>query len=103
MSLIKSAVGVLLITALDVACQGTLPPSEAPHGSPEGAPSMRAADTATAGPLADEGLASPPDTLPGPGAPITAAEPAAGGTNALPLPAPRGGTGAGGAAGGAVR
>jgi hypothetical protein len=86
--------------ALGVACQGTLPPTE-PHVSPDGAPSMSTNDAPAAGPLADEGLASPPDTLPGPGAPINAKEPDGGGPGSMP-PAPSrssggmGGTGAGG-------
>jgi hypothetical protein len=97
-SVIKSALGLLGLAALGVACRGTLPPTEPPQGSPDGAPSMQTNDTATAGPLADEGLASPPATLPGPGAPLAAAEPGAGGTSVLPPPPPppHGGTGVGG-------
>jgi hypothetical protein len=84
--------------ALGVACQGTIPPTE-PHVSPDGAPSMSTNDAPAAGPLADEGLASPPDTLPGPGAPISAKEPAAGGSRSMP-PAPGPGPGPGGGMGG---
>lgn len=94
-SVIKSPLAWLGL-ALGVACQGTLPPTE-PHVSPDGAPSMSTKDAPAAGPLADEGLASPPDTLPGPGAPINAKEPAAGGTGSIPpAPAPGPGGGMGG-------
>lgn len=98
-SVIKSALGLLGLAALAAACRGTLPPTEPPQGSPDGAPSMQTNDTATAGPLADEGLASPPATLPGPGAPLAAPESGAGGTSVLPRP-PHGGTGMGGSSSG---
>jgi hypothetical protein len=93
---IKSPLAWLGMAAVAVACQGTLPPTE-PHVSPDGSPSMTTNDAATAGPRANEGLASPPDTLPGPGAPINAKEPvAAGGTAPIaptPHPSPGGGVG----------
>ena len=91
-SFLKTPVIWLGLAALGAACQGTLPPSE-PQMSPDGAPSMSANDAPATGPLAEPGLASPPDTLPGPGAPIHATEPAAGGTGPImPPPAPGGGT-----------
>jgi hypothetical protein len=69
----------LAMAALGVACRGTLPPSgEPPRASPEGAPAMHGNDGATAGPRADEQLASPPDNLPGPNNPAGIAEPAGG-------------------------
>jgi hypothetical protein len=92
---IKSPLAWLGLAAVALACQGTLPPTE-PHVSPDGSPSMSTKDAPAAGPLADEGLASPPDTLPGPGAPINAKEPAAGGSAPIvptPHPSPGGGVG----------
>jgi hypothetical protein len=69
----------LTIAALGVACRGTLPPNEPPRSSPEGAPAMHTNDAPTVGPRADENLASPPDTLPGPTNPAGIAEPPGGG------------------------
>jgi hypothetical protein len=68
------ALGVSIAT-LGVACRGTLPPSEPPRSAPEGAPALHTNDAPTAGPLADDQLASPPDTLPGPTNPAGIAEP----------------------------
>lgn len=101
-SVLKTPLGWLGLAALGVACQGTLPPSE-PRMSPDGTPSMSTNDAPATGPLAESGLASPPDTLPGPGAPIHAKEPAAGGSGPiLPPPAPGGGMGGSGMGGSAM-
>jgi hypothetical protein len=99
-TVLKSPVVWLGLLALGVACQGTLPPND-PHVSPDGAPSMSTNDAPATSPLGEPGLASPPDTLPGPGAPINAKEPSAGGTGPIlpPPPGPGGGMGGSGMGG----
>lgn len=71
-----------VVAALGVACRGTLPVGEPPKASPspDGAPSLLANDPPSAGPGADDNLASPPDTLPGPNNPAGIAEPTDKGT-----------------------
>jgi hypothetical protein len=68
-------------TGIGLACRSTLPPSGPPKPTAEGSPALRTNDSPT-GPLADQGLSSPPD--------------ATGGTNSLPIPplTPSGGTSA---------
>ena len=69
------------VTGMGLACRSTLPPSGPPKPTAEGSPALRTNDSPT-GPMADQGLSSPPD--------------ATGGTNSLPIPplTPSGGTGA---------
>ncbi len=69
----------LAATALGSACRGTLPLSGPPKPTADGSPALRTNDGPT-GPMASEGLSSPPDST--------------GGTNALPIPPlPAGGSG----------
>jgi hypothetical protein len=90
------ALGFVMVATFGVACKGTLPPGgDPPRPSPEGSPSLHTNDAPTAGPLADDQLASPPDTLPGPTNPAGIAEPTDKGT----ITTTTGGTSAGGTSG----
>lgn len=82
-SLTKATLFALLTFAaigLGLACRGTLPPSGAPKPTADGSPALRTNDGPT-GPMASEGLSSPPDST--------------GGTNSLPIPPLPGGGSAG--------
>lgn len=81
-ALTKGTLVMLAAAVLGLACRSTLPPSGPPKPTAEGSPALRTNDSPT-GPLADQGLSSPPD--------------ATGGTNSLPIPplTPSGGTGSG--------
>jgi hypothetical protein len=74
----------LLLATLGVACRGTLPGGEPPRTSPDGTPTLHTNDAPTVGPRADDNLASPPDTLPGPTNPAGIAEPTDKGTITTP-------------------
>lgn len=75
----KACLALLSLAAAQVACRGTLPPTEPPR-SGDATPGTRTNDTPVVAPLAGDGV------------PITAS----GGTNSLPLPIPSGGSSAGG-------
>jgi hypothetical protein len=81
-ALTKVTLFTLAATAMGLACRSTLPPSGPPKPTAEGSPALRTNDSPT-GPMADQGLSSPPD--------------ATGGTNSLPVPplTPSAGTGSG--------
>lgn len=76
---VKPLLSLVVLAALGAACRSNLPPTEPPQPTADGAPVLRTND-GPSGPLADEGLSSPPD--------------ATGGTSSLPIP-PLGGTNTG--------
>ncbi len=80
----KACFVLLSLVAAQVACRGTLPPTEPPR-SGDATPGTRTNDTPISAPLA--GDAAPTD-------PVTAS----GGSNTLPLPVPSGGSSGGGPA-----
>jgi hypothetical protein len=80
----KACLALLALAAVQGACRGTLPPTEPPR-SGDATPGTRTNDTPVAAPIAGDSIPSDPMT-------------ASGGTNALPLPGPSGGTSTGGSA-----
>jgi hypothetical protein len=54
----------LALFATGIACRSTLPPNGPPKPTADGSPALRTNDAPT-GPLADEGLSSPPDNTAG--------------------------------------
>ena len=69
--LTKVTLVTFVATAMGLACRSTLPPSGPPKPTAEGSPALRTNDSPT-GPMADQGLSSPPDVT--------------GGTNSLGAP-----------------
>lgn len=81
-SFAKACLVLLSLAAAQVACRGTLPPTEPPR-SGDATPGTRTNDTPVSAPLAGDGV--PAETIT-----------ASGGTNSLPLPIPSAGGSTGG-------